>query len=167
MIKNFIKNENSTCPKCGYYKDKIIDEKNLTYYKIISKVEYPKFLFIGFDFSIGSDIENIEGEVNSIDKQNLLSFNRLKDNLDLIKNLILENILIYNTSYNLIGIVSTPYSGHYNGIIINMKDDINLLKKNSNYFCDGQKNDNFIIPVENWREFLDYNYPYVLIYVND
>ena len=79
----------------------------------------------------------------------------------------MENILIYNTSYNLIGIVCTPYSGHYNGIIINMKEDINLLKKNTNYFYDSQKNDNFIIPVENWKELLDYNYPYVLIYVND
>ena len=139
LIKNFLKNENSTCPKCGYYNDKIIDENNLTYYKTISKIEYPKFLFIGFDFAIGSDIENIEGKVNSIEKQNLLSFNRLENNLDLIKNLILENILIYNTSYNLIGIVCTPYSGHYNGIIINMKEDINLLKKNTNYFYDSQK----------------------------
>ena len=48
-----------------------------------------------------------------------------------------------------------------------MKEDINLLKKNTNYFYDSQKNDNFIIPVENWKELLDYNYPYVLIYVND
>ena len=48
-----------------------------------------------------------------------------------------------------------------------MKEDINLLKKNTNYFYDSQKNDNFIIPVENLKELLDYNYPYVLIYVKD
>ena len=38
LIKNFIKNENSTCPKYGYYNDKIFDENNLTYYKTISKI---------------------------------------------------------------------------------------------------------------------------------
>ena len=165
LIKNNIKNETTVCPNCGYFEGKILDENNLTHYKIIAKVEYPTFLFISFDFAIGVDHENIYGNSNSISMQNLLAFNRLKDNLNVIKNMILDNIMINNNSYSLIGIVCSPYSGHYNGIIINMNEDVNLLKKATNYFYDSQKNENYILPIDNWRDVLDNNYPYILIYL--
>ena len=97
--------------------------------------------------------------------QNLLAFNRLKDNLNVIKNMILDNFMINNNSYCLIGIVCSPYSGHYNELIINMNEDVNLLKKSKNYFYDSQKNENYILPIDNWRDVLDNNYPYILIYL--
>ena len=59
LIKNNIKNETTNCPNCGYFEGKKLDENNLTHYKIIAKVEYPKFIFISFDFAIESDHENI------------------------------------------------------------------------------------------------------------
>ena len=164
LIKNLIKNETSVCPNCGYYKDKIIDENDKKYYRIVTHVEFPMFLFIGFDFEIGSDIDSNSNITNSLGKQNFLAFNRLKNNLDLIKNLILDKIVINNINYILKGIVSTPYAGHYNGIITDLNEDIYLLKKGKYYFYDGQKNNNDIIEIENWRGLLDSNLPYILIY---
>jgi len=57
----------------------------------------------------------------------------------LIKNLIKENIKINNILYELVGIVCSPYSGHFNGIIINLKEDLHLLNKHKSYFYHGQK----------------------------
>ena len=164
LIKNLIKNETSVCPKCGYYNEKIIDENDKNYYRIVTNVEFPMFLFIGFDFSIGADIVNNSNITNSLGKQNLLAYNRLKHNLNLIKNLILDKITINNNIYVLKGLVSTPYSGHYNGIITDLNEDIYPLKKGKYYFYDGQKNNNEIIEIENWRELLNTNLPYILFY---
>ena len=83
----------------------------------------PDILFIGFDLSIGNDINNEEGNTNSLAVQNILAFNRLKDNKDLIINLIKDSLFLYNTKYELAGIVCTPYSGHYIGQIINVKEE--------------------------------------------
>ena len=55
----------------------------------------------------------------------------------MIKNLIKENIKINNILYELVGIVCSPYSGHFNGIIINLKEDLHLLNKHKSYFYDG------------------------------
>ena len=46
-----------------------------------------------------------------------------------------------------------------------MNEDVNLLKKATNYFYDSQKNENYILPIDNWRDVLDNNYPYILIYL--
>ena len=32
---------NIVCPKCGYYDDKIIDENDKKYFRIITNIEYP------------------------------------------------------------------------------------------------------------------------------
>ena len=164
LIKNFLKNENSVCSKCGYFNDKIIDENDKKYFRIITNIDYPLFFFIGFDFSIISDINDKKGMINSLEKQNLLAFDRLKNNLGLIKSLIKESININNILYKLLAIVCSPYAGHFNGIIIDLKEDYHLLEKNKSYFYDGQKNNNEIIPITNWKEILDRNYPYILMY---
>ena len=67
--------------------------------------------------------------------------------MNIIKNLILDKIEINNNIYVLKGLVSTPYSGHYNGIITDLKEDIYSLKKGNYYFYDGQKNNNEIVEI--------------------
>ena len=115
----------------------------------------PDILFIGFDLSIGNDINDEKGNSNSLPVQNILAFNRLKANKDLIINLIKDSIFLYNTKYELAGIVGTPYSGHYSGIIINMKADSHLLKKNLNYYFDNQLNNNEILEIKDWKNILN------------
>ena len=114
----------------------------------------PDILFIGFYLSIGKDIDNEEGNTNYLAVQNILAFNRLKASKDLIINLIKGSIFLYKTKYELAGIVCTPYSGHYSGLIINMKEDSHLLKKNLNYYFDSQLNNNEILEIKDWKNIL-------------
>ena len=82
----------------------------------------------------------------------------------MIKYIIKKSVSINNILYKLVSIVSSPYARHFNGILIDLKEDCHLLEKNTSYFYDGQKNNNEIIPITNWKEILDINYPYILIY---
>ena len=49
ILHSRLKNCQSTCPKCGYDSNNIIINPD-TYFKIYSKIELPKFLFINFEF---------------------------------------------------------------------------------------------------------------------
>ena len=106
--------------------------------------------------------------MNSIEILNLISFNRLKNNIELIKNLIVDNFIVYDIKYVLKGIICYPFSGHYNGLIINMADDSHLLKQKYNYFCDDTLNDNCIKEItDDWENKLNNNYPNILIYLKE
>ena len=59
--------------------------------------------------------------------------------MSLIKNIIKEIININNILYKLESIVFSPYTGHFNGILIYLKRDCHILEKNKSYFYDGQK----------------------------
>ena len=85
LIYDHLKNTNSVCYKYGYYKEKIIDENIKNYYIIITKVECPLFIMIGFEFSLPEDLYNKDNKLNSLETLNLLSFNRLKSNIEIIK----------------------------------------------------------------------------------
>ena len=93
LIYNQLKNTNSVCYKCGYYNEKIIDENLKNYYITITKVLCPHFIMIGFEFSLPEDLYNDKNELNSIERLNLLSFNRLKNNIEIIKNLIVNDFI--------------------------------------------------------------------------
>ena len=96
---NYISKQ-STCFKCGYYKDAIIDINNPSYYRIYKNIILPKIIFI--DFDIKND--NNEGIEDILTNKMKLEFNRRKK---LINNIleILNDILIYNQTYNLSGII--------------------------------------------------------------
>ena len=51
----------------------------------VLNIEYPKFIFISFDLSLPSDLYNKKGKLNNTNILNYLSFQRLKDNIDIIK----------------------------------------------------------------------------------
>ena len=94
-------------------------------------LNFPCF-FISFDLAPISDQYNENGELKkniSTSFANLLAFNRVKDNLDFIKNLIVEELMLFNKKYLLKGLICCPFSGHYNTILINHSKDLHLLKK--------------------------------------
>ena len=53
----------------------------------------PQVIIIKFEFSFPTDLYNDENKLNSIETLNLISFIRLKNNIELIKNLIVDNLL--------------------------------------------------------------------------
>ena len=53
------------------------------------------------------------------------------------KHLIVNETIIDNNSYNLIGTINQPSIDHYTSCIINNKNTISNLKINKNYFYDG------------------------------
>ena len=155
LIYYHLKNTNSVCYKCGYYKEKIIDENIKNYYISITKVECPQFIMIGFEFSLPEDLYNANNKLNSLETLNLLAFNRLKSNIEVIKNIIVNEFIVYNTKYVLKSIICCPFSGHYNCVLINLDEDSHLLKKNGNYFYDDRLNDNLIKEIFGaWKIFL-------------
>ena len=96
---------------------------------------------------------------------NIISFQRLKDNIDIIKNMIEESVNVNNVNYKLDGIIICPYSGHYTAFIINLISDSHLFKKNYNYFYNDEANDDAIISFdEDIKNLLNINIPYLLIY---
>ena len=71
---------------------------------------------------------------------NLICFNRKKENLTIINDKIINNFNIYNRSFSLKAIICSPFSGHYSGIITNLENDVDLLKKGKNYLYNDLKN---------------------------
>ena len=78
-----------------------MDENDKNNFRIITNIDCPLIFFIWFDFSIISDINNKKGMINSLEKQNLSAFYKLKNNMGLIKNFIKERININNILYKL------------------------------------------------------------------
>ena len=73
--------------------------------------------------------------------------------------------MLSNKKYLLKGLICCPFSGCCNTILINLSKDLHLLKKGLNYFYDDSQNNNQIIKIENnWRNLLNNNLPFILIY---
>lgn len=88
----------------------------------------------------------------------------MKDNINIIKDKIVETFSVYKFKFSLKAIICLPFSGHYIGILTNLEKDENPLKKGKNYFYDDLKNDNNIIEIDDYKELLDQNIPYILVY---
>ena len=88
----------------------------------------------------------------------------MKDNIDIIKNKIVDKFSVYNYTFTLKSIICSPFSGHYSGFLINLEKDETNLKKGKNYFYDDLLNDNNIIEVSDFKPLLNQNIPYILIY---
>ena len=115
-------------------------------YKIIN---YPKFLFVLFDFR---------------------SYYQLDQTQEALKKLYIENLNITEKDrYFLKGCVTSPSYNHFTFFInkLNMKDNINDLELEKNYYYDDQKfNGNFQLYNNNdIYEIFNHNiFPYILIY---
>ena len=84
---------------------------------------------IGLEFSFPKDLYNKDKKLNTLETLNLLAFNRLKSNIEIIKNIIINEFTVYNNKYILKCIISCPLSGHYNGYLINLDEESHLLKR--------------------------------------
>ena len=89
--------------------------------------------------------------MNNIGKLNLLSYNRLKENWNIIKDIILDEFQFNNSSYKLGDISKSLFSGHYYVFIISLLD-IHLLRNNHNYFDDYLGNGNEV--EDNYKNYL-------------
>ena len=112
-FNTLFENTSYTCINCGYdKKDNIINPN--TCYKIISKISYPEFWNISFEF-----LDEKEKEMNNIYEEEKLGYDiRIKNN-DIIIKFLLSDQKINNITYKLVGIITTPESDHYTSILIN------------------------------------------------
>ena len=78
---------------------------------------------------------------------------------------IKEDFIVFDTKYIWRGIIFYPFSRLYREIILNMKEDLQYLKKGKNYLYDDRLNNNEIIEInDNWSFKLDNNILNILIY---
>ena len=87
----------------------------------------------------------------------------MKNNLSIIKNLIVDYFNIYNVKYILSGLICCPTAGHYNSILLNVITDMHFLKRDKIYFYD-DLNSNIIFYNKDWRYLLKSNFHFIFIY---
>jgi len=112
-FKNLMKNELSICNKCGYDEEGVIfNLSNPTFYRIIHEKISPKVFFVVFDLLN----ENDKGTRYELDQ---IEFLRRKQYNDILFNLLKREIKIENIIFELKGMILTPQSDHFNGLILN------------------------------------------------
>ena len=98
---------------------------------------------------------------------NNIIFDRIKENLLDILNIIDDEFNVYYKVYILRGIIYTPFSGHYTAPLVNLNDNYYLLNKASNYFYDDTKNNGELTIIsEDYIKLLISNLSFILIYEN-
>ena len=65
----------------------------------------------------------------------------------------------------MIGVINTPQSNHYNGIILNLNISYQNLELGKNYIYDGNKNSNSILKIDNLNKTLLKNNPYIGLFI--
>ena len=58
-------------------------------------------MFIGFVLLNENDLYNDVNNINSVERLNLICFNRMKDNIKIIKDKIVEKFSVYNFKFSL------------------------------------------------------------------
>ena len=132
IFNNKFQNTQKVYIKCGYSKEKkIIKNRANSYYKIISEILNPDFIFIVFEFiNETSNICKSENDVEMMEFKKRISYNN--EIIGMLKN----NIIINNSNYKLVGIITTPTPDHYTGIILNIKIGNTKLINNKDYYYD-------------------------------
>ena len=132
IFNNIFQNSYKVCINCGYGKDeRIIPYKSKSYYNIISDIKNPLFLFFVCDF-LNINVAN----TNSYNQQELLEFKKRIIYINKLITYFKNTIILNNSKYRLIGIITTPTSNHYTGCLINLESNIYGLKSNTNYYYD-------------------------------
>lgn len=157
LIRLKLSNYNCACPKCGYKNQNIISQ---TYFKIINEIIPPSFIFINFEFLNETHVNlrtNLEVELETYNI-------RIKYNKEIIDYLF-EPKNIFGYEYNIIGVINTPESDHYNSIIINLYRKYKSLIINNNYIYDSLHYVAEIKLINDLNKELYNNNPYIGIYV--
>ena len=160
-----LKNDVYVCPKCGYLNDKIIDINIKNYYKIVNNISLPNFIFIGFEFCKPEDAYYINGKPKPINLINSLIWDKINSKIETILNILVDEFIVYNIKYSLKGIICSPFSGHYSGLLYKLQNNLFLLEKGFNFYYDDYTNNNEIIKInENYKGVLRNNLPFIIIY---
>ena len=80
----------------------------------------PTIHYDSFRISLPDYLYNKDSKSITLETLNLLAYNRLKSNIEIIKNIIVNEFTVYNTKYILKGFISCHFSGHYKGYLINL-----------------------------------------------
>ena len=91
-------------------------------------------------------------------------FKKIKNNLSHIEYILENEFEIFGAKYEIRGLITQPYAGHYNHIIINVQEPLFLIDKGKNYYCDYTKNKNEIIELVNWKNWIKNNIPILAVY---
>ena len=121
------------------------------------------FLFFSFEENLNEDFE-FYNEAISEEKQDVLIYNKIKNNLFYINNMLVDTFKFCDTSYQLRGLICQEYAGHYSAILINVQMTSFLIEKGMNYYYNDRKNNNEIIPLINWRDKLNDDIPVLALY---
>ena len=78
--------------------------------------------------------------------------------------ILVDNFEIFGPKYGVRGIIAQPFVGHYNAMIINVQETSFLIEKGKNYYYDDTMNNNEIIEIINWKNWLKSNMPTLAIY---
>ena len=78
---------------------------------------------------------------------------------------ILAEKTLFGVKYNLIGVINTPQSNHYNGVVLNLNLKYLSLEIWKNYIYVGNKNYGEILKIKDLKNTLIKNNPYVGINV--
>ena len=112
-----------------------------------------------------SNLDEKETRNYIINKLKNKSFSIIKENLPYLLNIIVDEITVYYKTYKLRGIIYTSFLGHYTAILVNLNENYNLLKNDSNYFDDDNKNNGELtICTDDYKNLLRINLPFILIY---
>ena len=156
-IIRLLSNDLTQCSICGFTKDgKVIDTSHPNYYRIISDIEYPLFLFFSFDLLNDSD-QGTELELKKLEFRRRIQYN--KQIIELIK----DYLEINNNKYYLRGIICTPKFNHFTALIINNDDKLNKLEKGVNYY-DGNSYFHDIRKIKDVKDILSSELPYLVLY---
>ena len=78
------------------------------------------FLFFSFEDNLNEDFE-LNKEAIREAKQDLLIYNKIKNNIHYIKKLLVDNFIFCDTSYQIRGLIYQEYAGHYSPILKNLQ----------------------------------------------
>ena len=151
-------NELTTCKIWGYENGKVFDANNPTFYRIISKKNFPKVIMIVFDLLN----ENDKGDEYTLE---LIEFQRRVQYNMHITDILQPTIEIEKHIYELKSIISTPQSDHFTCFLLDFDKNIYSLKTGFNYYYDGTTTLHDIQPIENAKDLIISKNPYVGIYV--
>jgi len=121
-------------------------------------------MFFTLEDNLNEEFTSLKNTNISINAHDVLMFQKIKKNLNYIEYILVNELEIFGCKYEIRGIITQPYAGHYNAIIINVKEPNFLIDKEKNYYYDDNKNNNEIIEIADWKTWIKTNIPILAIY---
>ena len=164
LLDALFSNSVNYCTKCQWKDGKINTNSSPKYYKNYISITPPIFMFFTFEDNLNEEFTSLKNTNILINAHDVLMFQKIKKNLNYIEYILVNEFEIFGCKYEIRGIITQPYAGHYNAIIINVKEPTFLIDKEKNYYYDDNKNNNEIIEIADWKTWIKTNIPILAIY---